>query len=354
MKTNVLNSAKLGFALTIASALTACGGGGSGAVGSDNLGSAVFDVAIASEQTVTLQPGFTTTMLATARTSDAPLKALAWSYTNAAGTPTLGLANGSCATGSKLTNLKSSAWDCLLSITAPVTAAAPTSYTLLFTATDTLGNTRTLTRSVAVSYDPTYTPPAAPIGVITMPAFSVLSGATAPLSCPAATGTGATLSWFVTSNDGLPITLTSYSAAQSSFVAPVVTTPKQITISCTTVDAAKAVSTGSVVVTVLPPATPVPTSVSVTPAQSIVANAVATIKLTLTGVTVPVYYEWALVGTPSPAVTLAGSNTDTVSFVAPTVGAATTYTLVVKYGLEPITSSYQGIGQAQAVVVVRP
>lgn len=352
MKTNVRNTAKLGFALAMASALTACGGGGTGAVSSDNLGSAVFDVAIASEQTVNLQPGFTTTLLATAKTTDAPLKTLAWSYTNGAGTPALGLANGTCAAGSKLTNQKSSAWDCLLSITAPVTAAAPTSYTLLFTATDTLGNTRTLTRSVAVNYDPTYTPPPAPIGVITMPAFSVLSGATAPLSCPAATGT--TLSWFVTANGGLPITLTSYSEAQSTFVAPVVKTPTQVTISCTTVDTAKAVSTGNIVVTVLPPATPVPTSVSVTPAQSIVANAVATVKLTLTGVTVPVYYEWSLVGTPSPSVTLGGTNTDTVSFVAPTVGAATTYTLLVKYGLEPITSSYQGIGQTQAVVVVHP
>lgn len=350
MKRNVFNAAtKLGSAFVIASALSACGGGGSGSVGSDNLGSAIFDVAISSEQTIYLQPGFTTTLYATAKTSDAPLKTLTWTSSSAAGTPALGLANGNCAAGSKLTNQKSSVWDCLLSVTAPVTAAAPTSYVVLFTATDTLGNVRTQTRTVSVNYDVGYTPP---VGVLTMPAFSVLSGATAPLSCPAATGT--TLSWFVTGNGGLPITLSSYSAAQSGFVAPTVKTPTNVTISCTAVDSAKAVSTGSVVVTVLPPATPVPTSVSVTPAQSIVANAVATIKVTVAGVSVPLYYEWSLVGTPSPTVTLSGTNTDTVSFVAPTVGAATTYTLLVKYGLEPITSSYQGIGQTQAVVVVHP
>lgn len=352
MKTNVFKAVKIGMAFAIASTLAACGGGGSGAVGSDNLGSAVFDVAIASEQTVYLQPGFTTSLYANAKTSDAPLKTLAWTTTSASGAPALGLANGTCAAGSKLTNQKSSVWDCQLSITAPVTAAGPTTYVVLFTATDTLGNTRTLTRSVAVNYDPMYTPPPPPIGVLTMPAFSVLSGATAPLSCPAATGT--TLSWFVTANGGLPITLASYSAAQTSFVAPTVKTPTNVTISCTTVDSAKAISTGSVVVSVLPPATPVPTSVSVTPAQSLVANAVATVKVTINGVSVPMYYEWSLVGTPSPSVTLAGTNTDTVSFVAPTVGAATTYTLLVKYGLEPITTAYQGIGQAQGVVVVRP
>lgn len=352
MKTNVLKATKIGVGLAIASILVACGGGGSGAVGSDNLGSAVFDLAIASEPTVYLQPGFTTTLFASAKTSDAPLKTLAWSMTNSAGTPALGLANGNCAAGSKLTNQKSSAWDCLLSITAPITASAPTTYTVLFTATDTLNNTRTLTRNVVVNFDPAYTPPPPTIGVLTMPAFSVLTGATAPLSCPAATGT--TLSWFVTANGGLPITLASYSTAQTTFVAPTVTTPTNVTISCTTVDSAKAISTGSVVVTVLPPATPVPTSVTVTPAQSILANAVGTVKVTINGVSAPLYYEWSVVGTPSPSVTLAGANTDTVSFVAPTVGAATTYTFLVKYGLQPITTSYQGIGQAQGVVVVRP
>lgn len=339
------------LAVAVTALLSACGGGGSGNT-NDNSANAVFDVQITPSQDIILPPGSTIPLMASAQTTDAPLATLSWSVSSATTAPNLGIINGDCSVGDKLTNQKSSSWNCQLGITAPVKASDSAKYTAIFKATDTRGNTRTTSRNIFVAYDPNYVPPVIAPAVLSMPAFSVISGGTAPLSCPAAAGS--TISWNVDANGNLPIGLYSYNSAQTTFVAPTVTTPTTVQISCTTIDAAKNISAGSVSITILPLATPVPTGVTVSPAQSVVAGATAAVTLTLTGITVPVYYQWTLVGNPSPSVTLSGASTSTVSFVSATVATTTTYNLLVVYGLQPITSTYTGIGQAQAVVVVTP
>lgn len=332
-------------------ALTACGGGGSGggnpsAPGSGQVGAAKFDVSVATEASVSLQPGTTMNFPGAASTSDAPLSSLIWSLTGPAGAPTLGTTNSSCAVGAKATNKTSSDWGCQISITAPVQAAKPTTYTLVLEAKDSLNNVRTVSRNVTVNFDPTYVPTTT---VNVGQPFSVISGATAPLSC--AVPAGSTVAWSVADNGGLPIALSSYGSSQTSFVAPTVTTATPITLTCSVTDAVKQTTAGNIVVTVQPAPPAPPPVVKITAAQSV--KSLVAVSVTATAPT-GYYFSWELVGTPTPTPVLGGSTTETVSFVAPTVTVPTTYILKVTYGTQPITASYTGTGTAQSVVVVTP
>lgn len=80
-------------------------------------------------------------------------------------------------------------------------------------------------------------------------AFSVKPGQTAPLFC---TGNPSNkFQWAVTKNPaGIAIALSSYSAQQSSFVAPSSTSDAQVTLTCTESQANQVVNQSSVVVTV--------------------------------------------------------------------------------------------------------
>jgi hypothetical protein len=248
------------LSIPLAAVLTACGGGGGGGGntsqdGSGQVGVAKFDVSIATDANVTLQPGASMNFPGFASTSDAPLAGLVWSLTAPSGAPTMGGTNSSCAVSNKVINKTSSDWACQASMTAPIAASKPLTYTLVLTATDTLNNVRTASRNITVNYDPNFVPLVTSLN-LGQP-FTVVSGATAPLSCPVTTGS--TVSWSVTDNAGLPILLSSYGSAQTSFLAPTVKTNTPITVSCSVTDAAKQTSVGSVVVTVQPaPPSPPP------------------------------------------------------------------------------------------------
>lgn len=330
--------------LPIAAVLAACGGSSS----SDNFGTAAFDVAVSGEQNLTVQPGGTIALRATAKTSDAVLSSLSWAISGAANAPVLGVTNANCAAASKSNTQQASNWDCQLNVTAPVVTSAPMTYTVVLTAVDALKNSRTVSRTITASFDPSY----APKSVIDIQPFSILSGATAPLYCNAPALSA--VSWTVTANGGLPISLESYSTAQTSFVAPDVKTPTPVTLTCTSTDSNKLTQSGSVVVTINPPDTVLPASVTVTPPQNVKSGATVTAKLTVTGSAGTTYYQWAVAGVAVPPISLINTDTSTVSFVAPTVLTPTTYKLLVSYGTKPITQAYTGVGQEQAVVVVSP
>lgn len=343
------NFGKALLAIPLVAALAACGGGGSGnasADGTGQIGAAKFDVSIASEANVTLQPGSSMNLAGYASTSDAPLAGLLWSLTAPNGAPPLGGTNNSCAVSNKVTNKNSSDWGCQVSVTAPTVASKPATYTLVLTATDSLSNVRTASRNVTVNYDPGFVP----VATINLGApFSVVSGATAPLTCPVPTGNA--VAWSVTDNAGLPIALSSYGSAQTSFVAPTVKTATPVTLTCNVTDALKQTSIGNIVVTIQPPPPAPAPVVKITAAQTV--KSLAAVSITATAPT-GYYFSWETVGTPSPMPALAGTNTDTISFVAPTVATPTTYIFKVTYGTEPITATYTGTGSTQSVVVVTP
>lgn len=342
------NISKALLTVPLIAVLSACGGGGGGntsADGSGQVGAAKFDVSVATDANVTVQPGSSMNFPGFASTSDAPLARLAWSLSAPTDAPTLGGTNTNCLVSNKVTNHNSSDWACQVSLTAPAVASKPMTYTLVLTATDTLNNVRTASRNVTVNYDPALV--SAPINM--GQPFSIIGGATVPLSCPVPTGS--VVAWSVSENGGLPIALSSYGSAQTSFVAPTVTVATPVTLTCNVTDETKKTSTGNIVVTIQPAPPAPPPIVKITAAQSVAS--LAAVSITATAPT-GYYFSWEVVGTPSPMPALAGTNTDTISFVAPTVGTPTTYIFKVTYGTEPITATYTGTGSTQSVVVVSP
>lgn len=343
LKTSALTRSSLALAIVASlGALSACGGGGS----SGGVGAGSFNAAVASDANLTLKAGTTMAISGSAQTVDSLLTAMYWTSTAPVNSPTLGAANATCAVSNKQTSKTSSAWDCPLTLTAPA-VAADTTYNLVFTATDDQKNTRTVNRSVTVTYDPAYVVQGASIAGL---GYSVVSGDSAPLSC--VSNTGSTVVWSVVDNGGLPLNLTSYSAAQTSFVAPTVTVATPITLACKVTSASGTVTTGNVIVTVRPVVTvAVPPGFTISAAQKVKSGDAVTV--TATGAT-GIYYQWLQVGGVTPALDLAGVNTGTVSFVAPVVTVATTYKLLVIYGTQPIGNGYSGVGSVQSVVVVTP
>ncbi len=160
--------------------------------------------------------------------------------------------------------------------------------------------------------------------------FNVVSAGTAPLYCLGPTGTS--YQWIVTSNGGLPIELTSYSAQQTTFVAPTVKVATPIVLTCRMTNGKAAVIDSRITVT-LQPVTP---PVVVNPSDY--ARAAGLDFSLASGATAPLYclgpnestYQWIVESNGNLPIELASYSAQRSSFVAPAVQKATAVVLICR------------------------
>jgi hypothetical protein len=132
------------------------------------------------------------------------------------------------------------------SFTAPTVTTA-TTITAKCTATDSASDTASSSVDVTVNPSGANTALTANAGT----AFSVSAGETAPFHCDATGGTGPySYQWVITSNGGLPISLSTYTASDTQFTAPSVSADTAVTLTCRATDNDGAVATSSVTATI--------------------------------------------------------------------------------------------------------
>lgn len=197
------------------------------------------------------------------------IKSMAWTVqAKDPSSPALTVGNADCATASKTgstttsgtTTSGNSTWNCALSVNSSSQQIGEAAYVLSVTVTDDKGNSSAALTSIiytaSTSGGSNVGSNGGTIGAGGLKAsagnnFTVASGAAAPLSCFAESGKAPyTYAWSITGNGGLPISLTSYSTAQTSFMAPVVSSPTAVGLKCVATDSLGATSTSTVNVTV--------------------------------------------------------------------------------------------------------
>jgi hypothetical protein len=202
----------------------------------------------------------------------------------------------------------------LASFSAP-SAIAGAVITVTLTVTGALGQTSTDSVVVNVA-------PAAPAGVVVANAGADRSVAAGDLvSLSAAGSLGAITNYAWTHDAGTSILLLGANTASPTFTAPIGFAPSAITFTLTVSDGLTASASDTVVVHV---AAIVPVFANAGVDQSVVSGA----RITLSGLasTGPVAsYSWIQTG--GPTVLLAGANTATVSFTAPSVTTTTLLSL---------------------------
>lgn len=280
-------------AIASAFALSACGGGGSGSGSeSSNPGSgsgyAPVNVSIKAPSGGANNAGASSEVLVAgaASTPNTKLANLAW--TVQPGTATL--TNANCATGVKNSvtytenqqnSTGNSQWACAVGISAPLTLAKQTTYTLTLTATDEKGNTKTATQDISFNPVPSNGSGEIPgaLGVSAGNNFTSAAGVLNPLHCAATGGTAPySYQWIVSDNAGYNINLSSYSAADTNFTTPA--GEGILGFTCRATDAAGSVSSSRVNVTVSAAA---PTSTSFVASIAKLASTMPGATITLDG-----------------------------------------------------------------------
>ena len=299
----------------LAGALAACGGG-SGSGGS-------IDSASGSAEVI-LEAGQTRQVAGTISTSRFLLKSASWRVSaQSMGAPALTLSNENCASvtpsdipitlavGTTPEGSGRSEWACDLGVTAPASVTSDVTYTLTLTGTDASGATHNVTKTLRLKAG-------ASTGASTVSAgqdFSVTSGKTAPLAC---TGpANSRYQWVVKENAGLPISLSTTTAEQSSFIAPTVTRQTRLIFECRATDSADKVSSSTVNVTVLP--------------TSSTANVAGQDFTVLSGRIAPLscagpagsQYQWVITQNSGLPIALSTNNGAQATFTAPVVSATT-------------------------------
>lgn len=313
-------------ATAVAALLSACGGGASstitGSIGSSTPSASATDLTVVAGDSVAVAGVMTS--------NTNLLKSMSWTASGNVGPTALVLTNNNCANVSKIDKPKapsdslngstgSSTWTCELGVTTPVqsVANAPDQYyTLTLTATDDIGKSSTSVKTLRVTSDPNFLGNVVNAGN----AISVTTGDTAPLHCGTTDANAKSYQWVIDNANGLPISLSSYNTADSSFTAPSVKDATPVNLTCRVTDKFNKVTTGSVVVTVKPP--PLPTLVAKITGTTIVSPG-QRIALTGNGT----WYDTKNVVTTGPAVTYSwtpGSTAPSDLIVTNLTGSTTT------------------------------
>jgi hypothetical protein len=235
----------------------------------------------------------------------------------------------------------------LTSFIAP-TVTASTTITAQCVATDS-----TLATASAV-VDVTVLPNGAP-SVLTAYAgadYSVQGGGVAPLHCDASGGTGPyAFQWVIKDSGGLPISLSGYNLADTSFTAPAATASTPVQLECRATDNVGAIATSTVTATVASSGTSATTLVArLKNASTVTPGQVVQLDTTGTG-----WYNSSGVSTNGPVVNYAWTTTASgVSFsdnagVAPTFVVPTTITTVTNI---PVTVTVTSGGQTSSATTV--
>jgi hypothetical protein len=199
------------------------------------------------------------------------------------------------------------------------------------------------------------------------PSFRVMSGSTAPLNCvgPA----GSTYQWVIEDNSGISIELSNDKTAKSSFVAPVVTVPSNISLACRmtatrTTPASGAIAaftmsttvSSRVVVTVDPPEAPtLVTTISgnqtTAPGTrlSLTANAGWFDKKGVATTGPVINYTWSLAGAPDGTLLTPVNGSPKVDVVVPTKVMG-----VISFPVTVTTNAGGSTSQATVTVLVDP
>jgi hypothetical protein len=311
----------------LAALLSACGGGG----GSDAVTSPVTASVTSAPDSVALGKTFTLSGLVSS--TPTLMKSQAWSYVKlTAGAPDIAMANASCdvaVRANKTVNSTSqSDWSCDTVVIAPSTLTADSTYRFVISGSDASGNSASAYKEVTISSGSVGPLPTAPVAT-TQSAITVTSGDDVGLNCLASGGTVAATSayrfqWVVKSNpSGLSLSTTSVQPSDLTFKAPGVSAATTVTFQCRVTDDNLATGTADSVVTI----NPAPTTATIANAggsQTVTQGTVVTLNGAGSTSTAPLYYTWTQVD--GPAVTLAGANTVTPTFLAPTVSTATRLT----------------------------
>lgn len=324
-------------AIASAFALSACGGGG-GSAGTDgsssgggsSSGYSAVNVAIKAPAAGVNSAGSSSEVLVagSANTPNTKLTSLAWSVQPSGAT----LTNADCATATKnsvtyTTNQQNatgnSQWACAVGISAPITLAKATTYTLTLTATDEKGNTKTATQ--AVSFNPaTGSGDSGTLATTAGQNFNAAAGSVNPLHCSTSGGTGPyTYQWSVGANGGYNVPLTSYVLPDTSFTAPA--GAAALSFTCRATDAAGAVGVSRVNATVLAPAA---STLRANAGNNFNAtgNSTTPLHCSASGGTAPYTYLWKVTENSGHNVVLASYTAADTSFKSPTAGGILGFT----------------------------
>ena len=325
-----LASHKLIAIAAIPAFLSACGGG-TGAVDS-----AVNAQVVSAPAIVTLGQSFVVSGLAISKPN--LMAATAWSVTKlTTGAPDLLVTNADCAVTLKdnktvnaatATPTSMSTWSCAAVFVAPTSLAADSSYRVTYLATDALGNTGTSSRDFTISHGAVG--PVADAPVVTTPkSISVVSGTQVNLNCTASGGTvGATsayrIQWVTKSNmQGVPLSLSNPNAQTVAFKAPAVSSHADVVFQCRVTDDNLLTSVSETAVTITPAAA-ISAIANAGGSQTTTPGSVVTLNGLTSTPNTGLFYTWTQTG--GPAVSLAGANTAQPTFIAPAAAASTRYT----------------------------
>lgn len=312
-------------------ALTACGGGG---------GSGGASGTTVNGGSVSIQGGpFTATstdslsIMANASTEQTILQSMKWTVVPKDPTaPALTLANADCASAVRndvkypsngQASTGKSDWACAVSLAASPKMVVDSTYVVSVSVTDDKSNTRTASADVKFTVN-SGNGNSRLLAATAGGNYTVAPGATAPLSCQATGGTGPySYAWMIKDNAGYPLTLSSFSSAQSSFVAPSVSVTTNIVMECLAVDSNSISAKSTVTIGVVPTASAKPLSATAGGNYTLAPLATAPLSCAGSGGTAPYTYVWKVLDNANLPIALSSYSSAQSSFVAPTIKAAT-------------------------------
>lgn len=336
-------------ALCAALSLAACGGGSGGSDASESTTGKVVSSIVGGPFVAPV--GNSIQIQGAAFTEQSNIAGMKWSSTPSvdATAPALTLGNANCdvatkndvkypATGARATG--TSAWGCALALAAPSALTKTTDYTVSLTTTDDRAVSHTastkVTYVIASGSTGSTTPTLSADAGLN---FSLLPGATGSLHCSGSGGkpsaSGYAYQWSVTNNAGYNLTLTSYTAADTTFVAPAATVATDLAFKCAVVDSLGAAASGAVtarvapVVVPPPPVLPPPPALVVNPGLgfSLLPGATGALHCSASGGTpLPAggyNYQWSVTGNGGYNVSLSSYTSADATFTAPAVSGAT-------------------------------
>ena len=164
------------------------------------------------------------------------------------------------------------------------------------------------------------------------PNFNVQGGATAPLNCQGPDGSA--YQWIVESNGSLPIELSSYNTAQTSFTAPVVSTATTIGLVCRMTGKGALIISSRVAVTINPTA-----AESLALMANITGNKTVLPGDRLALAANGAWYDSKAVATPGPVINYAwvlGAGAPSGTILTPMTGSANVEVIVPKGIAKPV------------------
>lgn len=353
MKLRFLKPAILRVALAagLAASLAACGGGAGGASAPTSSGS--DGVGITTQSTLSMTAGDAAFLTGTGDSFPNPMASMRWSITpidaDASAALTIS-ANADCANHTSQTQqgtsgVAHSLWGCTATLNAPANLSRNSTYKVSLTGTDSKGNSSTSNTTVTVTVIPGSS--SIPVATVSAPA-TVKSGSNIVGTCDATGGYTTkpgiySYQWITTPDffnyGSTPVAATSPTVR---FVAPVVTAPTTITLTCRATDDNNRVGVTKQIITVNPlSGTDLPVLVPVISMPSAVVTPYTTVNLIgganwirYDGAAVedsrPMYFNWSQ--TSGVPVKLVNPSYQVTTFVAPQ-GLATqspmTFTLSV-------------------------